>query len=143
MSLEIVFLYVMFIFLSIAFWEAYVEGPHGWAEKSYGWRIDLGIVELTAYHFWAWIVMIPLFLFLPLVIFGFDKSIFWFLVGCYFFGAVFEDFMWFIVNPKFPLRNFNSKKVKWHKWLRIGRLEIPLFYIIYLVISLFVFLVLV
>ena len=143
MSLVFAFFYVMFIFVAIAFWEAYVEGPHGWAKKQYGWTIDLWIRKLTAYHFWAWIIMIPLFLLLPLVIFGFNKSIFWFLVGSYFIGAVVEDFMWFVINPKFPLMNFNSKKVGWHKWIKIGKFEIPDFYIPYLLIGILIYVFLV
>lgn len=143
MNLVFAFFYVMFIFVAIAFWEAYVEGPHGWAKKQCGWAIDLWIRKLTAYHFWAWIIMIPLFLLLPLVIFGFNKSVFWFLVGSYFIGTVVEDFMWFVINPKFSLMNFNSKKVEWHKWIKIGKFEIPDFYIPYLLIGILIYVFLV
>ncbi|MBS3145754.1 hypothetical protein J4414_03055 [Candidatus Woesearchaeota archaeon] len=143
MNFVFAFFYTIFIFIAIAFWEAYMEGPNGWASKQYGWSLNLGIRKLTAYHFWSWIIMIPLFLLLPLVVFGFDKSIFWFLVGSYFIGTVVEDFTWFVVNPKFPLKNFNSDKVKWHKWIKIGKFEIPDFYIPYLIIGIFVYIFLV
>lgn len=137
------FIYIMIIFIAIAFWEAYMEGKHGWAAKQYGWTIDLKIIKLTAYHFWAWIIMIPMFILLPLIIFGFSSSIFWFLLACYIIGTVLEDFTWFIINPKFPLKNFNSKHVKWHHWLKISKFEIPIFYPLYLIIgiSILVFLV--
>lgn len=143
MSLLFAFLYVMFIFIAISFWEAYIEGPNGWASKQHGWTINLGIRKLTAYHFWSWIIMIPLFLLLPLVVFGFDKSIFWFLVGSYFIGTVVEDFGWFVVNPKFPLKDFNSNKVWWHRWIKLNKFEIPDFYLPYLFIGALIYIFLV
>jgi len=143
MNFVFTFFYIMFIFIAIAFYEAYMEGPYGWAEKQYGWTVNFGFRKLTAYHFWSWLVMLPLFLFLPLVIFGFDKIIFWFLIGSYFIGTVVNDFTWFIINPHFPLKNFNSKKVWWFKWIKLGKFEIPDFYIPYLVIGILIYLFLV
>jgi hypothetical protein len=80
--------------------------------------------------------MIPMFLALPLVIYGFNLKLFGVLLTGYFFGAILEDFLWFVVNPAFPFKNFNSKKVKWHKWVKIFNIEIPKGYFFYLVLGL-------
>lgn len=133
-----IYLYIMIIFVAIAFWEAYVERGQGWARSAGGWRINLWVRELTAYHFWAWLVMIPMFLMLPLVIFGWNTSIFWLLVSACIMGTVLEDFLWFVVNPDFPFKDFNPKKVTWYKWLKLGKLAIPDFYIPYIVIAILI-----
>ena len=111
------------------FWEAYVEGKHAWAEGKFGWKIRIKkYVWLTAYHFWLFMVMWPLLITLPLVIFGFDLRIFGILLSAYFSGLIVEDFTWFVVNPVFNFNRFNSKYVKWYPWLKIGKFEIPVYY---------------
>lgn len=113
------------------FWEAYVEGKHAWAEGKLGWKIKTKKrIWLTAYHFWLFFVMWPLLITLPLVIFGFDLRIFGILLSAYFSGLIIEDFTWFIINPAFSLKNFNLKDVEWYPWVKIGKIEIPVYYII-------------
>ena len=82
--------------------------------------------------------MIPLFLMLPFVIFGFAWHYFWLVIASALIGTVLEDFTWFVVNPEFPLRDFNSEKVKWHKWWKLGKFEIPDFYIPFLAAGLII-----
>ncbi|MEK6835617.1 MAG: hypothetical protein AABX55_01185 [Nanoarchaeota archaeon] len=133
--------YILLIFVSIAFWEAYIEGKNGWASKSVGWRMKKNLIfikGITAYHFWSWIIMIPMFLALPLIIYGFDLKIFGILATGYFWGAILQDFLWFVVNPVFPFKDFNSKKVKWHRWFKIGKFEIPQGYIVYFLLGLII-----
>lgn len=113
------------------FWEAYVEGKHAWDKGKLGWKIKTKKhVWLTAYHFWLFVVMWPLLLTLPLVIFGFDLKLFGILLSAYFSGLMIEDLTWFVVNPVFNFKDFNSKNVKWYPWLKIKQFEIPLSYII-------------
>jgi len=128
-----IFLYIQLIFLSIGFWEAYLEGKGGWAANQCGWRIKFWPRSLDAYHFWCWVIMIPMFLILPFIIFGFVWHYFWLVIASALIGTVLEDFTWFVVNPEFPLRDFNSEKVKWHKWWKFGKFEIPDFYIPFLI----------
>ena len=146
MNYTLILIYILFVFVSIAFWEAYIEGRHGWAAKSVGWKMkkDLFFIKgITAYHFWSWIIMIPMFLALPLVIYGWDLKLFGVLLTGYLWGAVLEDFLWFVVNPAFPFKNYNPRKVYWHKWVKIGKLELPQGYFIYFALGLIVWLVLV
>ena len=139
----LILIYIFLIYISISFWESYVEGRHGWAKRSCGWRLKIGKRVLTAYHFWAWLIMIPMFLMLPLIIYGFDVKIFGILLASYFLGAVLEDFLWFVINPKVRLKDFNPRFAKWHNWLNILGFKIPDFYIVYPLIALIIWVVLV
>src|SRR3989338_6018575 len=80
----IILFYIIGVFIAIAFWEAYIEGSGGWAANQVGWNIKMkvGFLKrpLDAYHFCSWIVMIPAFLMLPFVMFGFNLPLFWFLI---------------------------------------------------------------
>jgi len=141
MKYILILIYILLIFVSIAFWEAYIEGKNGWASRSVGWKMKKNIFftkGITAYHFWAWIIMIPMFLALPLVIYGWNLKLFGVLATGYFWGAVLEDFLWFVVNPTFQLKNFNSKNVNWHlKWIKLNyKIEIPASYFVYFIIGL-------
>jgi hypothetical protein len=138
-----ILIYILLIFISIGFWEAYVEGRAGWAAKSIGWKLKIGKRTLTAYHFWAWFIMIPMFLILPLIIYGFNLKIFGILASGYFLGTVIEDFTWFVVNPGVKLKEFNPRFAKWHNWLDIFGFKIPDFYIIYPLIALIIWIILV
>ena len=66
---------------------------------------------------------------------GFSWRLFGILLSAYSSGLILEDFFWFVVNPKFSLRDFNSKKVKWYPWIRIGKVEFPSFYLVSLSVS--------
>ena len=138
----IILLYILAIFVAIAFWEAYIEGKDGWAANQVGWRINfkVGFLKrpLDAYHFWSWLIMIPMFLMLPFVMFGWNTHLFWLIVIGYLLGTILEDFLWFVVNPVFPLRNFNSRKVWWHYWIGFGKYKLPEIYVLYPILSILI-----
>ena len=138
----IILFYILGIFTAIAFWEAYIEGRGGWAANQVGWKINfkVGFLKrpLDGYHFWSWLVMIPAFLMLPFLMFGFDKHLFWLVVIGFLLGSVVEDFLWFVVNPDFPFRDFNPKKVWWHYWIGFGKFKVPEIYIIYPILALLI-----
>ena len=135
-------LYVQVMFISISFWESHVEGDKPWASGQTGWKIKfLKNKPLTAYHFWFYLVTLPLALMLPFIVFGFNIHMFWLLIASFLIGIVLEDFLWFIVNPVWGgLKNFNSEKVYWHKWLKLGKFEIPDFYIYFVLLGIVIFL---
>jgi|SRR3989338_7719483 len=127
----LMFIWIWAAMIANGFWEAYVEGKHAWDKGKLGWKIKTKKrVWLTAYHFWLFVVMWPLLITLPLVIAGFDLRLFGILLSAYFSGLIIEDFTWFIVNPVFNFRHFNSKYVKWYPWMKISKLEIPIFYLV-------------
>lgn len=131
----IIFSLVILAFVVMAFWEAYAEGEHGGAAQTLGPKIKILGFQFKLYHLLLFGVFLPLLLSLPLVATGFNFRLFRFIVASYFLGIVVEDFLWFCINPKWPLKNFNSKYVTWYPWLKIGKLEIPLFYIPCIVIA--------
>ena len=135
--------YIVFAFIALAFAEGYMEGRDGWAAKSSGWRLRILKRDLTAYHFWSWLIMMPMLLMMPLFIFGFDLKLFGILLSGYFLGATVNDFMWYIVNPKVTLKDINPRFAKWYNWWNIFGFRIPDFYIFYPLIFLAIWMTLV
>ena len=103
--------------------EIHIEGSHGWAQKLPTWRIEShplldlfwGGRAMTGYHAWMFLFILLVFHF-PLVVTGrlalqvesrilASIMIFW----------IFEDFLWFVMNPAFGLRRFSKHHIKWHK----------------------------
>ena len=136
MGVFLIFIWVYAAMIATSFWEAYVEGNKPWDKGKLGWKIKYkGKVILTAYHFWLFFVMYPLLLSLTFVIYGFNWNLLGILVSAYFSGLVIEDFFWFIVNPVFKFKNWNSKHVTWYPWVKILDFEIPLYYLFSIAIA--------
>ncbi len=129
MNLFAVLAWVLLGFFALAFLEKTVEGEHGGGEATAGWRKSFFGYEVKEYHFWLWYVAVPIFVFSPLVVFGFDSRLFGTLAVGYLLGGPLEDFVYFAVNPHFGLRRWNSKEATWMPWFRLGRYEIPKFYV--------------
>jgi hypothetical protein len=105
--------------------EIEAEGKHGWAEKMPTWyrtsgpiagiyRRMMGGKPLTGYH--AYMFFLPVvFVHIPFV-----SGVPWsFAEECealslYFIVGVLWDFLWFVLNPHYGIRNFTKKKVWWH-----------------------------
>lgn len=136
MKTMLIFSIIYAAMIATSFWEAYVEGRNAWDRKKLGWKIRFfGKYSLPAYHFYLFFIMFPLLLSLPFVIYGWDRKLFGIIASAYFSGLVIEDFMWYVVNPAVKLSEFNSKFVTFHPWVRFGKLEVPLLYIIALLFS--------
>src|SRR3989304_10022853 len=118
------------------------RGKNAWDKGKLGWKWKVGKrVLLTLYHFWLFIVMVPAFLAVPVVL-NYSKELLGILLSAYFSGLIVEDFTWFVVNPVFPLRKFNSKDAKWHFWLKIGKFEVPYSYIVAAILAIISWLIL-
>ena len=103
-----------------AWQETQIEGKSGWAKHLPTFRINVMLTKLligkhiTGYHIFLLAMFITIFhgvfLFLPwslrteALVFG--------LFSLYF---VIEDFMFFVVNPHYPLKNFKRGKIEWHR----------------------------
>ena len=114
-----------------------MEGRFPWHHRKVGWKIKIfGNYWLTGYHFCLFFVMWPLLLSLPLIIYGWDTKLFGVLASAYFSGAVLEDFCWFLVNPEIKfLQDFNPQFVDYFPWLKIKRFQIPLTYLLGVVVA--------
>jgi hypothetical protein len=137
---------IIFILVSafaIAKLEIQIEGKDGWAKNLPTWKIKnrltkllIGSYPFTGYHLWAGITLfvffhLPFFIGLPWNLSNELK-----LISMLIVTVVLEDFLWFILNPNYGIKKFNSKFVSWHKW--IGPL--PLAYAITLPLGITLFL---
>jgi len=77
MNTLLIFIWIYGAMIAMSFWEAYVEGRNPWNKRKLGWEIKLGkYFVLPSYHFFVFLVMWPLLLSLPLVIYG-EYQIVW------------------------------------------------------------------
>ena len=124
-----IFIFIMAILLAIL--EIQIEGKHGWAGKLPTWRPKktpwflqiyqkiIGNREITGYHLslFAYVLFIfhlPFFLGTP---FTWEN---WFrIISLFLLYIVVWDFLWFVMNPHYPLKKFRQEHVLWHKkwWL--------------------------
>jgi len=133
----LIFLVIQLAFVSWSFWEAYMEGDTGWKWNPKWWRINLPRgYTYTAYHVWAFLIFAPIvFIILPLIVAGFSWRFFWLLLAAVLLGTTLEDFMWFVVNPSYPLSKWNPNETKWYPWFKLGRLHLPISYIVKIVLA--------
>jgi hypothetical protein len=127
-------LYFYLIGLFLALLEIQIEGADGWAKNlptkrfKVRWYLKLG-KEITGYHLILQIFLL-LFMHLPMVL---EKRSSWpleiLILSQYLFFIVYWDFLWFVLNPNFRLKNFKKGLVSWHThWL----LGLPVDYWLYM-----------
>lgn len=130
MNVFLVFSWVYGAMLAHALWEGEVEGRRAWDKGKLGWKIDVGFVKLTEYHFWLFGVMHPLLLSLPLVVYGWDLRLFGILVSAYASGVVLQDFSWFVFNPVVRMKEWGPEFASYYPWVGYGRFKVPVFYLV-------------
>lgn len=130
--LIVLLLWVFLLAFFFAKVEINIEGKDGWAKNLPTWRIEdhwllrllWGGRAMTGYHAWAFPFIIlmfhmPLFLTLSWSLQLEARTIaaialFW----------IWEDFLWFVLNPAYGLRKFNRKNASWHKnWVLFAPVE--------------------
>ncbi len=134
----LIFTIIWLAMIAHSFWEASVEGKNAWDKNKYGWKIKFTKnLSLTRYHFWLFIIYLPLLIIvLPLIVAGFSRQLFGILLSAYFSGLVIEDFFWFVVNTEISFKeSWNPNFVSYYPWIIIGKFRIPLLYIVGIVIS--------
>ena len=67
---------------------------------------------------------------------GWSSHLFWLVIIAWLLGTVIEDYLWFVVNPAFPLKNFKPAFVWWHYWVGWGRFKVPEIYVLYPILAL-------
>ena len=125
--------------------EIQTEGEYGWAEKLPTWRIKSGVFVTSEqkaiplrgykYHLSRWIVKISgkeitgyhLFLVSFLLFMVHIPLSYLLLFGVYSWRwecvmlstlpllLLFEDFLWFVLNPDYGLKKFRKGEISWHK----------------------------
>ena len=150
MKILLIFLWIWAAMIALSFVEAYVEGKYLWHRRKIGWKIGstkerktkykkiisnflqfkpAEVNVFTGYHFYLFIVMLPLLLTLPLIIYGFDLRLLGILISAYLTGLVLEDFVYFLVNPAIKFSDWNPEFVNFTSWIKIGSLKVPIHYI--------------
>ncbi len=117
-------IYMVILAVILAFWEIQIEGKNGWAGNLPCWRIKTGWVvkllggrPLTGYHiclniFLVFVLHVPIFF--TAWSWRLESLLLGFLIGI----LLVEDFLWFVFNPYYGLKNFKPGKIWWHKkWL--------------------------
>jgi hypothetical protein len=137
MNTLLIFLWIYAAMIAMSFWESHVEGRNAWAKGKLGWKIQIGKLVFSAYHFYNYCIMWPLLLTLPFVIYGWNLELFGVIVSAYFSGMVLEDFMWYVVNPTVKFKELYSSFSDYYPWLRInGKKVLPWGYIVGILIAL-------
>ncbi len=122
MILQIIFWFSLSLLFALM--EVELEGKYGWSEKSQTWyRVKghypkiisflLGGKPLNGYH----IFMFPIVLLISHA--HFFMGVEWTLVNelialaIYFAWAPLWDYLWFVLNPHYGIKNFDKNKVWW------------------------------
>jgi hypothetical protein len=128
----LIFIWVYAAMIALSFVEAYVEGRNSWDKGKTGWKLRLSRKYVfSGYHFFLFLVMIPLFLSLPLIVYGWNRQLFGILLSSFFSGLIVEDFVYFIVNPSVKFKEFFSSFTDFYPWIKInGKKIIPWGYVV-------------
>lgn len=132
MGLWLIYGWIWLALFSMSVWEASVEGRKAWDKGKVGPKIKIpGVCVISTYHFFlAWIMLPMLIIGLPLIIVGWNKTLFFILASAYSSGLVIEDFGWYLVNPKVKLKELYTPFSDYYPWLKVnGKKILPWFYI--------------
>ena len=119
-----IIIYLLILAALLAKLELMTEGRKaGWALRLPCWRIDNCVTrlvlgkDLTGYHFW--LVILFAFMFHGAFLFTswtLDKE--FILIGLFFWFFIAEDYLWFVENDYFGVRNFRKGRIFWHRrWI--------------------------
>ena len=128
--------FMAFLSFILALWEIQIEGKEGWAASLPAWRITKGwIVKIfggrpvTGYHIFMTLFLIAM-IHLPLFFVSWSWRLESLLIGFFLGMLLLEDFLWFVLNPHYGIKNFRKGNIWWHKnWLG----PVPLLYWIMIV----------
>jgi hypothetical protein len=136
MNILLIFIWIYAAMIALSFVESYVEGRNAWDKKKFGPKIKIGKLKFTAYHFFLFGVMIPLFITLPLIINGWDARLFGILLSAFFSGIIIEDLFWYIVNPVVKFKELFTSFSDYYPWIKLkNRKIIPAGYLLWLTLA--------
>lgn len=129
MSPLLYFLGIGWVSFCFAQLEIAIEGGHGWAERLPTWRLSTNSwasriffagKPATGYHIWMEAFILST-LHLVFVYMPFSLATELQILAFFCFFSVLEDFLWFVLNPAFGIKNFSEGKIWWHKkWLWVA-----------------------
>ena len=113
----IIFIVIAAAFLALL--EIQIEGENGWAKNLPTRRFEnpfkklLNLPEITGYHIFLFLFVLTIFQF-PFFMgleFNFKNEIF--ILETLFLTLLLEDFLWFVLNPKWGLKRFLKEEIPW------------------------------
>ncbi|MBI4159793.1 hypothetical protein HY504_01370 [Candidatus Wolfebacteria bacterium] len=119
--------YAFILALILALLEIQIEGRDGWAKNLPAWRpkpqskiarwyrAAMSGKELTGYHSILFAFVLLIFFFPYAYGFPFVAAHIIKTVSLFFLFIVLWDFLWFVLNPHYPLKKFTKEHVWWHK----------------------------
>jgi hypothetical protein len=129
MMLIFCFIYVAIIAFVYALLEIQIKGKDGWAKNLPTWKKKIFILSSLVDNqpFTGYTVYVDLFILLlfhlPFLFISWSAKQEYLIWGLLFFMVLAEDFLWFVLNPHFGLKNFKKDKIPWKPiwWGRIPR----------------------
>ena len=113
--------FMVFMAFILTMWEIQIEGKDGWAANLPCWRIEkgwptkiMGGRPLTGYHVFLTLFMVAA-VHLPLFFVSWSWRLECLLIGFYLGMLLIEDFLWFVLNPHYSIKNFRKGNIWWHK----------------------------
>jgi len=119
------FFFALAFFLALV--EIELEGKFGWAEKAQTWYRTTGIWKIfqagkpmTGYHMFMNIFLILLFHLAFFIGLPWTLSKELILLAVFFAFIPVWDFLWFVLNPNYGIKNYKESKIWWfsnRKWI--------------------------
>lgn len=115
---------LIFILISsvlFALLEIQIEGKDGWAEKLPTWKIKNPLEKIidmpyfTGYHIYFWIFIFTLLHFPYFLGLSFNFLNEVKIIETFILILLFEDFLWFILNPNWGIKRFLKEKIPWNR----------------------------
>jgi len=116
--------YLFLLALLFAFVEIEIEGRYGWAERLPTWYRKTGPSRvfslcksgkpLTGYHLFMLLFMLAAFHFPFAVGLPWSVATELQILSALVLFFIVEDFLWFVFNPAYGIRNFRKGKIWWH-----------------------------
>ncbi len=119
--------------------EIHIEGKSGWAGSLPTWRIEKHVLldifwggrPMTGYHAWIFSFMFLIFHLVFFITWEWSLKIEMKVLASLIFFWIFEDFLWFVLNPAYGINKFNRKNIHWHKkWILFAPVDYWIFFIV-------------
>lgn len=127
----------------LSLFEIQTEGKNGWAKKLPTWKYSFDFLDsfpgfrgpVTGYHIYLFTMILVMF-HMPFLFMRWDFRTEIIILSSYTLMVALEDFLWFVFNPHYGLKNFTERKIPWHEdWL--GPVPLQYIYVLILWVVLF------
>jgi hypothetical protein len=124
----IFFLLLILTSIVFALFEIQIEGKDGWAKNIPTWKTNTKPISFkpiriildpnkpfTGYHLYL-LLFIILLVHLPLIFYNWGLRNEIFIISFLLYLSTVEDFLWFVLNPYYGIKNFKKENIPWHTY---------------------------